>query len=80
LLHFSCNFAAKKRKRCAKWRQRRREVILFVLIQASGASKIDIHATQKIQADASGTSSIDCTGNPATINRNENAAASISIQ
>ncbi len=48
--------------------------------EASGASKIDIHATQKIQADASGTSSIDCTGNPATINRNENAAASISIQ
>lgn len=48
--------------------------------EASGASKIDIHATQKIQADASGTSSIDCTGNPATVTRNENAAANINIQ
>lgn len=47
--------------------------------EASGASKIDLHASKKIQADASGTSAIDCSGNPATISRNENGVANINI-
>jgi Putative auto-transporter adhesin, head GIN domain len=47
--------------------------------ESSGASNINLHASKKIQADASGTSNIDCTGSPATIIKNESGAANITI-
>lgn len=45
--------------------------------QASGASKIRIAATEKLDADASGASEIRYGGSPVNINKNESGAAKV---
>ena len=45
--------------------------------QASGASKIRIVATEKLDADASGASEIRYGGSPVNINKSESGAAKV---
>lgn len=47
---------------------------------ASGASKIMVFATKKLDAEASGASDIDCEGNPTVVKRNESGGSSIRVK
>ncbi|MFZ4583322.1 MAG: GIN domain-containing protein [Paludibacter sp.] len=49
-------------------------------VEASGASKIDTHATESLDAHASGASEIDCEGSPKSVKQNENMGASVRVR
>lgn len=50
------------------------------LADASGASKIMVFATKRLDAEASGASDIDCEGNPTVVKRNESGGSNIRVK
>ena len=51
-----------------------------VIVEASGANKVDVYATSSLTADASGASRISYKGNPASKQINANGASKVERQ